>query len=202
MSLMQSIKIKLTALAIVSVFATALFIPKTADAHCDRVNGPVAVAAREALATGELDPALIWVGQEQEAELETAFEKSLEIYNRDEAARKVAERYFMSTTVRLHREAEGMPFTGLKPAGPAAEDIQVAEKALESGNLNPVTQMLAREIEKKTSHLYQQAMEAQSDKDKSVEAGREWADAYVRYVVFVHKLYQSIQKGPAHGVGS
>lgn len=202
MSLMQSIKLKLTTLAIASIFVTGLLIPKMANAHCERVNGPVAVAAKEALDSGELDPALIWVGEKQEEELETAFEKSLEIYNRDEESQEVAERYFMSTTVRLHREAEGMPFSGLKPAKPAAKDIQVAEEALDSGNLNPVTEMLASEIEKKASELYQKAMKAQRQKDRSVEDGREWADAYVRYIIFVHSLYNSIQSGPAHGVGS
>ncbi|MEX2657143.1 MAG: DUF6448 family protein, partial [Balneolales bacterium] len=117
-------------------------------------------------------------------------------------SRELAERYFMSTTVRLHREAEGMPFTGLKPAQPTSNDIQIAEKALQSGDIKPVTDMLAEEIQKKTSKLYSEAQKAQQRKDQSVEAGREWVDAYVRYIVYVHKLYQSIQAGSAHGVGN
>jgi hypothetical protein len=171
-------------------------------AHCDRINGPVAVDARKALETGEFNYASIWIGEEQEQELRSAFNHSLKVYKNGGESRKLAERYFMSTTVRLHREAEGMPFIGLKAAQPASNDIQIAEEALQSGDLKPVTDMLAEEIQKKTSELYSEAQKAQQRKGQSVETGREWVDAYVRYIVYVHKLYQNIQAGPAHGVGN
>jgi len=38
-------------------------------------------------------------------------------------------------------------------------------------------------------------------KGENVEAGREWVDAYVKYVIYVNGLYKTIQAGPAHGVG-
>lgn len=188
---------------IASIFTLAFMLgfASTGQAHCDRVNGPVGTDARKALETGDLDYALIWVGQAQEQELKSAFEQSLEVYKQGGSSKRLAERYFMSETVRLHREAEGMPFTGLKPAQPSSQDIRTAERALASGDLAPVTDMLANEIRKKTSELYSRAMEAKNGKDESVEAGREWVDAYVRYIVYVHKLYQKIQAGPAHGVG-
>jgi hypothetical protein len=170
-------------------------------AHCDRVNGPVAVAAKQALETGNVSKALIWVGEQQAEELRSKFQQSLKVYNSGEESRQLAERYFMETTVRLHREAEGMPYTGLKPAQPSSEDIQTAEQALDSGNLSPVTDLLASEIRQKTSELYQQAMQAKESRSQSVEAGRRWVDAYVKYIVYVHSLYQKIQAGPAHGVG-
>lgn len=172
------------------------------QAHCDRVNGPVAVAAKQALETGDVSKALIWVGEEQSEELKSKFKQSLKVYNSGEESRKLAERYFMETTVRLHREAEGMPYTGLKPAQSSSEDIQTAEQALESGNLSPVNDLLAKEIRQKTNELYQHAMEAKDKRGQSVEAGRQWVNAYVRYIVYVHSLYQKIQAGPAHGVGN
>lgn len=45
------------------------------------------------------------------------------------------------------------------------------------------------------------AMEARKDKDQSVASGREWVDQYVKYIGYFHKLYQTIEKGPPHGVG-
>ncbi|SHF38983.1 hypothetical protein SAMN05443144_10837 [Fodinibius roseus] len=173
----------------------------TSQAHCDRVNGPVATDARKALETGDISHALIWVTDQQAEELKSKFERSLKVYTKGDESQELAERYFMSETVRLHREAEGMPFTGLKPAQPSSKDIQIAEKALISGELTPVNEMLANEIKQKTSELYTKATEAKSKKDNSVEAGRAWVDAYVKYIVYVHSLYQNIQEGPAHGVG-
>lgn len=172
------------------------------QAHCDRENGPVAVAAKQALETGDVSKALIWIGEQQAAELKSKFNQSLKVYNSGEESRQLAERYFMETTVRLHREAEGMPYTGLKSAQPASKDIQEAEKALESGNLSPVTDLLAKEIQQQTGELYQHAMKAKDNREQSVEAGRRWVDAYVKYIVYVHSLYQQIQSGPAHGVGN
>lgn len=54
---------------------------------------------------------------------------------------------------------------------------------------------------KKLKHIFEKARTAGQDKDKSLKAGRKWADAYVKYVIYVHGLYKTIQAGPAHGVG-
>lgn len=191
-----------TTVASIFTLIFMLGFTSTSQAHCDRVNGPVATDAREALETGDISHALIWITDKQAEELKSTFEQTLIVYNKGGESQKLAERYFMSETVRLHREAEGMPFTGLKPAQPSSKDIQIAEQTLTSGELDPVTEMLANEIRKKTSELYSRAIEAKSKKDNSVEAGREWVDSYVEYIVFVHKLYQSIQAGPAHGIGN
>lgn len=190
-----------TTLTFIFTFVFMLGFASISQAHCDRVNGPVAIDARKALETGDISHALIWVTDQQTEELNSKFEQSLKVYANGDDSQELAELYFMSETVRLHREAEGMPFTGLKPAQSNARDIQIAEKAITSGELAPVTEMLASEIGQKTSELYNKAMEAKSMKDESIEAGREWVDAYVQYIVYVHSLYQNIQAGPAHGVG-
>ena len=129
------------------------------------------------------------------------FSHSRSVYQQGGESKELAEQYFMETAVRLHREAEGMPFTGLKPAGPAARDIRVAEKALETGNLDPVLQLFSDKMEEEASKWFEKALEAKKNKDQSVAAGREWADTYVKYIVYLHKLYQTIEKGPPHGVG-
>lgn len=190
-----------TTLASIFTLLLVLGFASTSQAHCDRVNGPVATDARKALETGDISHALIWITEQQADELNSTFEQSLKVYTKGDESRELAERHFMSETVRLHREAEGMPFTGLKSAQESSEDIQTAEQALKSGNLSPVTDLLSREIQHKTNELYQDAMEAKDKRGQSVETGREWVDAYVKYIVYVHTLYQNIQAGPAHGVG-
>lgn len=61
--------------------------------------------------------------------------------------------------------------------------------------------MLAAEMETKLKHVFERASKTRQNRDKSLEAGRKWADAYVKYVIYVHGLYKTIQAGPAHGVG-
>ncbi len=187
-------------MAAIFVLLTAL-LPAAAQAHCDRVNGPVAGDAREALQSGRIEPVAIWVGPEQMSELESAYQQSLAAYEMGGDAKPVAEQYFMSTAVRLHRMAEGFPFTGLKPAQPLPEDIALAEKALETGELQPVTDFRAEEMRAQTERLFQQVVKERKEKGQSIEAGREWADAYVKYVIFVHDLHKRISSGAPHGIG-
>lgn len=188
---------------ILSIVFVSLMIAGSlpASAHCDRVNGPVAKDASEALKTGDFNKIAIWVSEEQEEELKAKFEQTLTVYKNGEEARKLATDYFMETAVRLHREAEGMPFTGLKSASPNPEDIAKAEKALETGDIGPLQNLLKEELEQETSKWFQKALEAKQNKDTSVEAGREWVNSYVKYIVYTHKLYQKILAGPPHGVG-
>lgn len=190
-----------TVLPVVFVSLFLLLFASPASAHCDRKNGPVAVDAKEALETGDFDKIVKWVGEKQEEELRNKFRQSLSVYRKGSESKELATEYFMSNTVRLHREAEGMPFTGLKPASPNALDIGIAEKALETGDIDPLQTLLKEELEKETSKWFQKALEAKKNKDKSVEAGRQWVDSYVKYIIYSHKLYQKIKAGPPHGVG-
>ncbi|WP_016778474.1 DUF6448 family protein [Anaerophaga thermohalophila] len=199
---LQSLKSNLqTILPIVLVSLFLLFSAFPASAHCDRKNGPVAVAAKEALKTGDFSKVAIWIGEKQEEELRNKFRQSLSVYNKGGESKELATEYFMSNTVRLHRAAESMPFTGLKPASPNAPDIALAEKALETGDIAPLQTLFKEELEKETSEWFQNALEAKKNKNKSVEAGRQWVDSYVKYIIYSHKLYQNIQAGPPHGVG-
>lgn len=183
------------------LIALAVMLPGQAMAHCDTESGPTAVDARKALEKGDFNIAAIWVGEEQTQKLRESFEESLAVYKMGGQAKALAERYFMTTTVRLHRQAEGMPFTELKPAQPLPLVVSKAEKALETGNLKPVNDLLATEMEKETQKLFQKALAAKKNYNgNNVEAGREWVDAYVKYVVFVNGLHKTIQAGPAHGI--
>jgi len=175
---------------------------QSALAHCDRENGPVAMAAKEALRTGDLNKVLIWVGEEQEQELREKFNQSLEVYNKGGVAADLAQKYFLETTVRLHRAAEGMPFEGLKPASANPPDVEAAEKALETGNFEPVKELLCSALEAESLKWFEKTRASAENMEEIFAAGREWVDNYVKYIVYIHKLYQTIQAGPPHGVDS
>lgn len=190
-----------TLLSLVIAFSGVLLANTTGWAHCDTESGPVAVDARKALETGTFKTVAIWVGEEQSDELRSAFDQSLPVYQMGGKAAKLAEQYFMETAVRLHRQAEGFPYTGLKPAQPLPLDVATAERALETGDIEPVLELLEAELRKKVTALFDEARAARKEKEKSLDAGREWADAYVEYVIYVHGLYKTIKAGPEHGVG-
>lgn len=45
-------------------------------------------------------------------------------------------KHFFEMLVRLHRETEGEPYTGLKPAGSTKQIIQMTDDALKEGNVD------------------------------------------------------------------
>ncbi|TAL26947.1 MAG: hypothetical protein EPN97_18445 [Alphaproteobacteria bacterium] len=91
---------------------------RAAFAHCDGLDGPVVRAATEALNTGKIEPVLIWVRKQDEAEVKEIFRKALAVRKLQNAeAASLADMYFFETIVRIHRAGEGAPYTGLKPAG-------------------------------------------------------------------------------------
>lgn len=116
--------------------------------HDDGMDGPVGKAAQKALDAGNVNVVLIWVQKKDEAEVRTAFQKSLAVRKLSPEAQALADRYFFETVVRLHRAGEGAPYTGLKSAsrdlGPA---IPAADKAIEDGSLEQVQFLLANTIQ-------------------------------------------------------
>src|SRR5688572_24303268 len=86
---------------------------RSAWAHCDSLHGPVVAAGREALATGKLEVALVWIDAPRAGELRAAFRRARAVRRLDEAARDLADTWFLETLVRLHRASEGMPYTGI-----------------------------------------------------------------------------------------
>lgn len=184
------------------LFGLVLFTPGQSQAHCDKMDGPVATAAIKALDTGNFQPIQIWVGKAQESELQSAFRQAAKVRKQSSDAKTLADQYFVETAVRLHRESEGMPFTGVKPAGiPNPKDIVAGDQSIQSGDIDAVMNVLNQAVRSETERWFQEAMETREHKDESVEAGREWVDAYVKYIVYVHGLYQTINAGPPHGVG-
>jgi hypothetical protein len=176
-----------------------LFTAKSAFAHCDTLDGPVVQAAREALESGNLNPVLIWVQAEHEPEIRDAFQDARNVRMLSESANELADKYFFETVVRLHREGEGAPYTGLKPAGmdfgPA---IPAADRALESGSPEEVIALLTEAFR---AGLREQFEAAASKKDfdaGNIAAGRSYVASYVGYIHYVERLYDASTREALH----
>jgi hypothetical protein len=178
---------------------TTLLLPAPAGAHCDGIDGPVVKSAQEALAKGDPNLVLIWVRKNDEAEIRRAFDQAMNVRKLGAAARNLADTYFFETLVRIHRAGEGAPYTGLKPAGrDLGPAIPAADQALKSGDVVPLTNLLIGKMRAGLLDHYQKAMAAKSFKVQDVGAGREYIDAYVRYIHYVEGMYEAAMS-PAAG---
>jgi hypothetical protein len=192
----------------ISTFLTLLFVtlfslnPMLSQAHCDSMDGPVVKDAQTALESSDITPVLKWITADQEAEIRNSFNETLAIRDKGKDVQKVADRYFFETLVRLHREAEGAPYTGLKPAGtdfgPA---ITAADKSMKTGSLTEVHQLLVKEIEKGLHHYFEKVQSLKDFDPKNIEAAREYVNAYVKYMHYVEPLYQTATSKVEHSVG-
>ena len=174
-------------------------LPARALAHCDGLDGPVVKAAQRALATRNPALVLIWVQGKDEPEIRTAFEQTLAVRELSPQARELADRFFFETLVRVHRAGEGAPFTGLKPAGrdwgPA---IPAADEAVRVGSVEPVRHLLTVAIQDRLRHQFGEVMATKTFEPDDVAAGRAHVKAYVEFIHFVERLYDSTMKTP-HG---
>ena len=167
----------------------AIAIPRLA-AHCDSMNGPVIATARAALEKGDVTPVLKWVPAANEAEIRDAFAKTLAARTASPAARDVADRWFFETLVRVHRGAEGEPFTGLKGADYVPEEgIELADTAVESGSVDDVRQQLLSHLSAGINKRFAAVVEAKKHANESVEEGRHYVHAYVEFIHYVEQLY-------------
>lgn len=181
------------------VLGLLVLAPNRTLAHCDGMDGPVVKAAQKALETGNVNLALIWVQKTHEAEIRKAFDQTVTVRKLSPEARALADRYFFETLVRLHRAGEGAPYTGLKPAGrDLGPAIPAADKALETGSVDPLLKLLTDAVQAGTRERFSHAMGKKNIGINDVEMGREYVRSYVEFVHYVERIYQSA-KNPAHG---
>lgn len=170
-----------------------------AHAHCDTMDGPVVASARAAMEKGNVTPVLRWVSKEHEGEIREAFAKVLALRTKAPEAAEIADRWFFETLVRVHREGEGAPYTGLKPAGTdPGPGVREADRALETGNGDALVKALSEAVAEGVRHRLHRAVEAKKHAEESVEAGREFVEAYVQYVHYVEGIHVAAA-GSAHG---
>jgi hypothetical protein len=173
---------------VAAVVCCLAFAPSRAQAHCDSLDGPVVKDARAALDSGRPEGALRWVTPDREAEIRDAFRQALAVRAAGPEARALAERFFLETLVRLHREGEGAPFTGLKPAGHVDPAIAAADEALESGAIEPLARALADKAQAGLRQRFERVLVARRRAGESVALGREAVAAYVEFVHYAERL--------------
>ena len=164
-------------------------------AHCDGLDGPVVIAAKNALETENVNLVLIWVQKKDEADITAAFQRTLAVRKLSAEARNLADMYFFETLVRIHRAGDGVPYTGLKPAETEAEPgIAAADKSLEAGSPEALLKHLKEAVHEGIHNQFEQALQKRNFKADDVEAGREYVKAYVEFIHYVERLYQAASK--------
>ncbi len=164
-------------------------------AHCDSLDGPVAMEAKVALEKGDITPLLKWVKKEHEHEVTVIFKKTMAVRSKGAEVQEIADRYFLENLIRIHRAGEGAPFTGLKPAGSIDPIVAAVDKGIETGKVDSLAKEISHSAEDAVRRLFGKLMEAKRHKDESADAGREYVEAYVTYVHFVEELHGILTRG-------
>lgn len=174
-----------------------LFLAGNAQAHCDTTGGPIIPEARAALEKRDITPILKWVKKNDEAEIRTAFAKTIAVRGKGKEAKELADQYFLETLVRVHRAGEGAPYSGIKDE--AVEPIvAMADDTLAGGSADEMIKMISNHMAKSIREKFERALETSKSKDKSVEAGREFVEAYVTYMHFVEGVHTVIASSAGH----
>lgn len=161
--------------------------------HCDTLDGPVVKAVKTALEKGNVNYILPWVPKSAESELREAFEKTLKARMLGREALEIADYWLFETAVRLHREGESAPYSGLKPAGlDWGPIVPRAEKALESGSPQEVIDFIAHTTHEELEARFNRAMAKKRYDLNDVDAAREYVQAELGFVLFSHGLYAAI----------
>jgi hypothetical protein len=180
------------------VLAIGLLLPGQAAAHCDTLDGPVVADARTALAKGDVTPVLKWVRSVDEKEIRSAFANTMAVRKLNPEAESLADMYFFETLVRIHRAGEGAPYTGIKAAGTVEPVIAEADNALEQGSVDKLVKAILTHTDEGIRERFNHALETKKHATESIDAGREYVEAYVTFVHYVEGLAQVIHAAPHH----
>jgi hypothetical protein len=171
----------------------ASFLIPAVFAHCDTMDGPVVQAARKALEEKNINLVLIWVQKDDEAEIKEAFQKTLAVRGLNPDTKALADMYFFETLVRIHRAGEGAPYTGLKPAGTEVEPgIAEADKAVESESADELLKKMSSHMTAGIEDRFNRVLETKKHMNDSVEAGREYVEAYVTFIHHIEAIHLAI----------
>lgn len=185
-------------LGIIAGISTILAAQQAARAHCDGLDGPVVNAARQALEAENVNYVLIWVLPQYEDRIREAFESTLHVRQEGPEAKALADRYFFETLVRLHREGEGAPYTGLKRAGrDLGPAIPAADRALETGSIEELEALLVETLQKGLIQHFEAAKTQQDFSPENVTAGRTFVERYVRFIHYVEMAYEALARNPS-----
>ncbi|MHC4069634.1 MAG: DUF6448 family protein [Planctomycetota bacterium] len=177
------------------VFAVAVY------AHCDSMSGPVIPEAMAALEKGDIIPVLKWIKPEYETEVKKAFSLAVQVRDKSHEAKELADKYFLETLIRLHRAGEGAPYTGIKE-NPPEKIIILTDQALASGSADELIKKIQTHLAEAIREKFNKALQASRNKDKSVESGRDFVEAYVQYTHYVEGIHAAIISTGSHHADS
>ena len=199
MHAMKSI-MKKSMLGIVAAVGIMVMSPLTASAHCDTMEGPTVADGFKAMDTNNINYVLKWVQPKYEKEITEKFNLSMKVKDLSPNAKVLAEQYFFSELVRVHRAGENAPFDGLKPYGtPIDEKVKAADKSIEVGNLSPLEGLLEKEKMPELKERFERVMSLKNFDVNNVEAGREYIEAYVMFFKFAEGEEEHHGAGEGHG---
>lgn len=187
-----------TVVSALFVMALLLVSAQPAKAHCDSYDGPVIKDAVKALQTNKVELVLKWVTQEQEKEIIGLFNKTYSLQNKDKEIYSIVEKHFFETLVRLHRETEGAPYTGLKPAGTTKEIIKMSDQAIESRDIDKLLSQLNTHIQTVIKEKYHKVETLDRVKNDSLKEGRAYVAAYVDYTHSLETLHGILEHNGDH----
>lgn len=168
--------------------------------HCDTKDGPVVIAAKESLEQNNVNLILPWAFEGAEAEIKEAFEKTIAARKYGNEAKEVADTWFFETVVRLHREGEGAPYTGLKPAGlDEGPVVPLVNKAVETENISELTDFIKKAVDDAITEKFTHVMHTKKFDVNDTKAARLYVEKYLGLTLYSHTLYQNIKSGEFGG---
>lgn len=192
----NTIKSKMSALLLTLAF---MFIGISGYAHCDSYDGPVIKDAIKALDQNNVELVLKWIEPQQEKEIISMFKKTYNLKAGDKDIYAIVEKHFFENLVRLHRETEGEPYTGLKPAGSMTPLVAMADNSIAENSVEDVITTVTNHLEQVLRERYAKVAKLSKTKDQSVKLGRDYVEAYVQYTHTLEAL-ENLLHGPiSHG---
>ncbi len=189
------LKLNMRSLLLVFVFMLASI---SGFAHCDSYDGPVIQDALKALDQNNVQLVLKWIEPQQEKDIIPLFDKTYRLKNEDKQVYAIVEKHFLETLVRLHRETEGAPFTGLKPAGSTTPLVTMADNSIANKDVEDVIKTVSNHLEKVLRERYATVAELSKTKDESVDQGRAYVHAYVEYTHTLEALEHILHGDISH----
>ena len=169
----------ITTFLLLGAFSTNVF------AHCDTMDGPTVIDGQKAMKENNVNYVLKWVEPKSEKEIKEIFNLSMKVKDLSPESKQLAEKYFFGELVRIHREAEGAAYSGVKPSGTTTDKkILAADKSIEIENLSPLANLIEKDKKAELKKRFDKVISLKNFDVNDVKAGREYIHAYVNFFKF------------------